>query len=64
MGLLFQIADDLADGDAACADRFGLGSCADDCRREAAAAVDLLAESDAAAVLRSLPDRILSPSRS
>jgi octaprenyl-diphosphate synthase len=62
MGLLFQIADDLADGDAACTDAAALGTCAEDSRRAAAAAMDCLPDSDAAAVLRSLPDRILSPS--
>jgi geranylgeranyl pyrophosphate synthase len=63
IGLLFQIADDLADGDAACADRAALGACADDCRHAAAAAMDSLPGDEATAILRSLPDRILSPSR-
>ena len=64
LGLLFQVADALVDGDAACEDSAALGACADDSRRAADAAVRTLPESDAAAVLRSLPDRILSPSRS
>jgi geranylgeranyl pyrophosphate synthase len=63
LGLLFQIADDLADGDCPCADRDALAAAADEARRSAAADLDGLPESDALAALRSLPDLILSPSR-
>ena len=61
LGLLFQIADDLSDGDCACADRSALAASADTCRRSTATFLDALPDTDALAVLRSLPDRILSP---
>ena len=63
LGLLFQIADDLADGDCACADRSALAESADECRRSTATFLDALPDTDALMELRSLPDRILSPSR-
>ena len=62
LGLLFQIADDLADGDAPCADRSALASSADECRGATGRFLEELPDNEASAVLRSLPDRILSPS--
>jgi hypothetical protein len=60
--MLFQIADDLADGDYPCPDRPALCAAAEQSRRSAAAALRTVFESDALAALRSLPDLILSPS--
>ena len=62
LGLLFQIADDLADGDAAFTDRQLLAIKADECRRAAEAFVSSLPRSDASSTLAGLPGHILSPS--
>jgi octaprenyl-diphosphate synthase len=63
LGLLFQIADDLADGDAACEDRAALAGAAEEHRRRTAAALAGFPHGDALDTLRALPERILSPSR-
>ncbi len=63
LGLLFQIADDLADGDCPCTDRQALGASAESFRGLAARWLERLPETEALAVLRALPDRILTPAR-
>jgi hypothetical protein len=62
LGLLFQIADDLADGDCPCSDRSALVLNAEDCRGSAAVFLEGLPENDALAMLRGLPAHIFSPS--
>ncbi len=62
LGLLFQIADDLVDGDCACPDRSALSARAEQCRVSAEASLEVLPPSEAVATLRALPGRILSPS--
>ncbi len=61
LGLLFQIADDLADGDAAFTDRKLLAMKADECRRTADSLLSVLPRSDASITLAELPGHILSP---
>lgn len=63
LGLLFQIADDLADGDGACDDRAALEAAVDHHRRRAAVSLAGFPASTALDTLRGLPERILSPSR-
>ncbi len=63
LGLLFQIADDLADGDGACEDRAALAAAADEHRHRTAAALAWFPPGDALDTLRALPERILSPVR-
>jgi geranylgeranyl pyrophosphate synthase len=63
LGLLFQIADDLADGDCACADRSALAASADECRLSIGTFLEALPDTEARVALRSLPDCVLSPSR-
>ena len=62
LGLLFQIADDLADGDAAFTDRPLLVTKAEECRRAAESLISVLPRNDASATLAGLPEHILSPS--
>ncbi|MGO9309574.1 MAG: polyprenyl synthetase family protein [Spirochaetia bacterium] len=62
LGLLFQIADDLADGDAAFRKRSQLTMKADDCRRTAESLLSALPRNEAARALGGLPAHILSPS--
>ena len=62
LGLLFQIADDLADGDAAFTDRPLLAMKADECRRSAESLLAALPRNDASVTLAGLPGHILSPS--
>ena len=62
LGLLFQIADDLADGDAAFTDRPLLAIKADECRRAAESLLTALPRNDASVMLAGLPGHILSPS--
>ena len=62
LGLLFQIADDLADGDAAFRNRALLAIKADDCRRTAESFLSVLPPSEASDTLHELPVHILSPS--
>jgi hypothetical protein len=62
LGLLFQIADDLADGDAAFTDRPLLVIKAEECRRTAESLISVLPRNDASATLAVLPEHILSPS--
>jgi octaprenyl-diphosphate synthase len=61
LGLLFQIADDLADGDAAFANRALLAIKADECRRSANSFLSGLPGNDATAALLELPGHILAP---
>ena len=61
LGLLFQIADDFADGDAAYENRALLAIKADECRRSAQSFVSGLPGKDAAAALQELPGHILAP---
>ncbi len=61
LGLLFQIADDLADGDAAFTDRRLLAIKADECRRAADSLLSALPRNDASVTLAGLPGHILSP---
>jgi heptaprenyl diphosphate synthase len=61
LGLLFQIADDLADGDAAFTNRSLLAIKADECRRGAETHLSALPDNDATAALRELPGHILAP---
>ena len=61
LGLLFQIADDLADGDAAFSDRPLLEIKAEECRRTAESLLALLPRNDASLTLAGLPGHILSP---
>jgi geranylgeranyl pyrophosphate synthase len=61
LGLLFQIADDLADGDAPFTDRPLLSIKADECRQNAETFLSILPDNDAAATLRELPGHILAP---
>ena len=61
LGLLFQIADDLADGDAAFENRALLVIKADECRRAAESLLSGLPGNGAAAALRELPGHILAP---
>jgi geranylgeranyl pyrophosphate synthase len=63
LGLLFQVADDLADGDGACDDRAALAAAAEEHRRRTAAALAGFPPGDALDTLRALPERILSPAR-
>jgi geranylgeranyl pyrophosphate synthase len=62
LGLLFQIADDLADGDAAFTNRPLLSIKADECRRNAESLLSVLPGNEASGTLRELPGHILSPS--
>jgi hypothetical protein len=62
LGLLFQIADDLADGDAAFSNRPLLAMKADECRRTAEALLFALPRNEAWNMLSELPGHILSPS--
>jgi octaprenyl-diphosphate synthase len=62
LGLLFQIADDLADGDAAFTDRPLLVMKAEECRRTAESLLSLLPRNEAAITLAELTGHILSPS--
>ena len=62
LGLLFQIADDLADGDAAFPDRALLVIKAEGCRRSAESLLSTLPRNDASAALEGLAGHILSPS--
>ncbi|MGA2380294.1 MAG: polyprenyl synthetase family protein [Spirochaetia bacterium] len=61
LGLLFQIADDLADGDAAFTNRPLLAMKADECSRTAESLISVLPRNEASAALRELPGHILSP---
>ena len=61
LGLLFQIADDLADGDAAFMDRRLLATKADECRRAAESILSALPRNDASVTLAGLPGHIFSP---
>jgi octaprenyl-diphosphate synthase len=63
LGLLFQIADDLADGDAAFPHRSLMAAKADEYRAEACSLVRALPVNDASAMLAELPAHILSPAR-
>ncbi len=63
LGLLFQIADDLADGDAAYADRSRLAQKAEEYRSSADAFLRGLPRNAAAAALAEIPGHILSPLR-
>jgi len=63
LGLLFQIADDLADGDAAYADRARLAEKAEECRWSADAFLRCLPPNAATAALAEVPGHILAPSR-
>ncbi len=62
LGLLFQIADDLADGDAAFRNRALLAIKADDCRRTAESLISAAPRSEASRALGELPAHILSAS--
>jgi geranylgeranyl pyrophosphate synthase len=62
LGLLFQIADDLADGDAAFTNRPLLAIKADECRRTAESLLAVLPRNEASGTLGELPGHILSPS--
>jgi octaprenyl-diphosphate synthase len=62
LGLLFQIADDLADGDAAFTDRPLLAIKADECRRTAESLLSALPRNDAVVTMAGLAGHILSPS--
>jgi octaprenyl-diphosphate synthase len=61
LGLLFKIADDLADGDAAFTNRALLAIKADECRATAERHLALLPDNDATVTLRELPGHILAP---
>jgi len=61
LGLLFQIADDLADGDAAFENRGLLTIKADECRQAAESLLSGLPGNGATAALRELPGHILAP---
>lgn len=61
LGLLFQIADDLADGDAAFTNRPLLAIKADESSRTAESLISVLPRNEASAALRELPGHILSP---
>jgi octaprenyl-diphosphate synthase len=63
LGLLFQIADDLADGDAAYGDRARLEQKAEQCRSSAGAFLRHLPRNAATATLAEIPGHILSPTR-
>ncbi len=63
LGLLFQIADDLADGDATFPHRDLLVLKAEECRAEARAFLGVLPRNEASAMLAELPAHILSPAR-
>ena len=63
LGLLFQIADDLVDGDAAFTDRSRLTQEAETCRAEADSFLANLPRNDATITLAEIPAHILSPSR-
>jgi geranylgeranyl pyrophosphate synthase len=64
LGLLFQIADDLADGDVPPGESPALAARAEECRSSCERCLDGLPASAAATELRALPFRILSPSGS
>ncbi len=59
LGLLFQIADDLADGDAAFTDRPRLAARAEECRRDTESFLSELPRNDASVTLADLPGHIL-----
>lgn len=63
LGLLFQIADDLADGDAAFGERSRLTEKAEECREAAEGFLRGLPRSEATITLAEIPGHILSPSR-
>ena len=63
LGLLFQIADDLTDGDGTCEDRAALEAAAEEHRRRTEATLAGFPHGDALDTLRELPGRILAPSR-
>jgi geranylgeranyl pyrophosphate synthase len=63
LGLLFQIADDLADGDAAFPNGALLAARADECRASAQSLLRELPGNAASATLAELPAHILSPIR-
>jgi octaprenyl-diphosphate synthase len=62
LGLLFQIADDLADGDAAFTDRPLLVIKSEECRRTAESLLSALPRNEASVTLAGLTGHILSPS--
>jgi len=64
LGLLFQVADDLADGDAPFTDRARLVATADEYRGEADTLLGRLPRNEATAALAEIPAHILSASRS
>jgi octaprenyl-diphosphate synthase len=60
LGLLFQIADDLTDGDASFRNRALLARKSDDCRRTAERLISMMPHNAASRVLSELPTHILA----